>query len=430
MVKKVIDFVSSRLARLHRSKPATTAPAGKVARAASLPGRRLSPGLHCRCGKDGRVYYCIDFQFRGRRHYMRLGPVTREQAEARVREAWDFARRREAGLELDPAPPLRFSDVVQRYLGNMKARGCTSKSIAAAARSIRVVEPFLAGRPIDAITTADIERARDELMKERGSETVRRVVSTVATVFRFGERNGFCPRNPAAGLVPPRGRRAFRESWCLDPNEESRLHGAFQGLGLDRFWPAVILAIDTGLRTSEIVSLRREAILPSGNVLRICGGKFPWRRDRERYIPLTRRAAWLLGRSARVAEAAGSPWIFPSAEDPARHVSPAVLLRAFQEATQRCGWGRRRFHDLRHAFHLRRRVSGLHRLIEQAGAEARSFVGSASISATEAYLRRDLDTEALRPLVERLEEWLRAKGAWSSEPEAGAASAPEVRRAA
>lgn len=153
----------------------------------------------------------------------------------------------------------------------------------------------------------------------------------------------------------------------------------------------------TGLRVSELVSLRRASVARDGRTVTVRG-----KGDKERLVPLgaTARAAldaWLpvreeLLRSRGAARPAPSPWLFPS-RSASGHLTRDRFAKLLRDLAAPAGIEPRRIspHVLRHAF-------ATHLLAN--GADLRSvqqMLGHADISTTEIYTRV-LD-DRLRSLV-------------------------------
>jgi integrase/recombinase XerD len=153
-----------------------------------------------------------------------------------------------------------------------------------------------------------------------------------------------------------------------------------------RLYVLLELLYATGMRVSELVSLRRSAVLRDASFLTITG-----KGNKERVVPVNDRARDAV--RAWVASQPPGPWLFPASGE-AGYLSRQVFARELKGLAARAGISSARVapHVLRHAF-------ASHLL--QGGADLRvvqTLLGHADISTTQIYTHV-LD-EKLRTLVE------------------------------
>ncbi|MEM1381602.1 MAG: site-specific tyrosine recombinase XerD [Pseudomonadota bacterium] len=137
----------------------------------------------------------------------------------------------------------------------------------------------------------------------------------------------------------------------------------------------------TGLRVSELVSLRLSSFFPGNtSILRVRG-----KGDKERLVPLTEEAEAVVGQYLREARDSfvpegGSPFLFPTSAK-AGHLTTARFAQLLKDLADQAGIDRNRIspHVLRHAF-------ATHLL--EGGADLRSLqhlLGHADITTTQVY---------------------------------------------
>jgi integrase/recombinase XerD len=153
-----------------------------------------------------------------------------------------------------------------------------------------------------------------------------------------------------------------------------------------RLYVLLELLYATGMRVSELVSLRRAAVMRDTSFLTVRG-----KGNKERIVPLNDRArdavrAWLATHEA-------GPWLFPAAGE-SGHLTRQLFARDLKGLAGRAGIASARVapHVLRHAF-------ASHLL--QGGADLRvvqTLLGHADISTTQIYTH--ILDEKLRTLVE------------------------------
>jgi len=155
-------------------------------------------------------------------------------------------------------------------------------------------------------------------------------------LFAWLTERWFLPVNPAPALeVPPP--RAFRGR-ALTPDEQQAVQNAATAYS----WLKVLLALDAGLRYSEVVALRLQHIDFANRELLV----FSPKTRTQRLVPLTRRLFLALSERCQ------------NLEDPEAHVlqwgaQPAWHTSAFMRRLREKVGFDFRFHDLRHTFATR-----------------------------------------------------------------------------
>ena len=206
--------------------------------------------------------------------------------------------------------------------------------------------------------------------------------SAVRQFYRFALGEGWRADDPSRRLdAPKQGRNLPR---TLDAQEIERLLTAAatrDGAGGLRLVALVEMAYASGLRVSELLGLRVEAVRrdPAFLIVRGKGGK-------ERLAPLNASArdavrTWLMARdTARPEKAPDSPWLFPSGSAKG-HLTPRRFAQLLDQAAVDAGIDPARVspHVLRHAF-------ATHLL--EGGADLRvvqTLLGHADIATTQIY---------------------------------------------
>ncbi|RZJ01910.1 MAG: tyrosine recombinase [Brevundimonas sp.] len=206
--------------------------------------------------------------------------------------------------------------------------------------------------------------------------------SAVRQFYRFALGEGWRADDPSRRLDAPKQGRSLPK--VLSPDEVEALLAAASardGTGTLRLVALVELAYASGLRVSELLALRVEAVRrdPAYLIVRGKGGK-------ERLAPLNASAreavkAWLVVRdAARPDKVPDSPWLFPSASAKG-HLTPRRFAQLLDHAAMDAGLDPARVspHVLRHAF-------ATHLL--EGGADLRvvqTLLGHADIGTTQIY---------------------------------------------
>ena len=234
------------------------------------------------------------------------------------------------------------------------------------------------------------------------ARTAARRLSCLRQYHRFLAREGFRADDPTAQLEPPRPGRALPRFLS-----EAEVAALLRAAGPDGVLPperqhralaGLEILYSTGLRISEMLSLRRAQLSGDGRILLVRG-----KGGRERLVPLSDAARDAAQRLVQH-DAAASVWLFPG-RDPARAMTRQGFDRVLHEVALRAGLDPARLspHVLRHSF-------ASHMLAH--GADLRSLqrlLGHADIATTQIYTH---------VLAERLQQLVAAHhplaggGAW------------------
>lgn len=274
-------------------------------------------------------------------------------------------------------------------------RDASPHTIAAYARDLADAEAGLGAGGLMCADEAGLERWYASL-SSRGlsAATAARRRSAVRQFYRFCLGEGWRGDDPSRRLDAPKQGRTLPKT--LSTEEVSRLLTACarrDGASGLRLVALVELAYASGLRVSELLALRLEAVQrdPSFLIVRGKGGK-------ERLAPLNESArgavkAWLVARNAARPESAPeSPWLFPSTAS-SGHLTPRRFAQILDRAAIDAGIDPARVspHVLRHAF-------ATHLL--EGGADLRvvqTFLGHADIATTQIYTH--VATDRLNQIV-------------------------------
>ena len=243
------------------------------------------------------------------------------------------------------------NDVVA-YLASLDAEGLSASSAARRLSALRQFHKFLCADQI----------RPDDPTRIVASPKARRPLPHVLSVAEVDKLLSTAEAEAVADLPPPKRDAALRLYVLLE------------------------LLYATGMRVSELVSLRRAAVMRDASFLTVTG-----KGNKERIVPVNDRArdavkAWLT-------TLAPGPWLFPATGEDG-YLSRQVFARDLKGLAGRAGISSARVapHVLRHAF-------ASHLL--QGGADLRvvqMLLGHADISTTQIYTHV-LD-EKLRTLVE------------------------------
>lgn len=300
--------------------------------------------------------------------------------------------------------------------------------------SLEALADAFEGLHLDEINGAalhDFEAARRKAgwrssPKQRGTRgwravtaaTIRRDLACLSSMFGYAIEIEWIDSNPVSPYLKRGKRRGLRESpprrRYLTLDEEAKLLAAARGSNeAPDLYDAICVAIDTGLRRSEQLLLRRPQLRYDRNDIHLTEGT---KNARPRDVPLLPRTRAILERrpvvllprptlsarfqapgtvmeTAQSSSSAVSPYLFtnPETRRPYRHMN-----RALAGAARRAGIEPLTWHDLRRTCGCR--LLQQHRLSME---EVSLWLGHSSVTTTEKSYAF-LDEQHLQQAVERL----------------------------
>lgn len=289
--------------------------------------------------------------------------------------------------------------LVDAFLEMMSAeRGAARNTIEAYRRDLDDYAAFLASKGATP-TTASREQIVAYLSSLAGqglsaSSSARRL-SAIRQLHRFLCADGVRADDPTRIVASPRARRPLPKVLSVsevdrllataeaEANAEASPHK--QAVAL-RLYVLLELLYATGMRVSELVGLKRAAVMRDATFLTIRG-----KGGKERVVPINDRARDAVRTYA--ATLAPGPWLFPAGGEEG-HLSRQVFARELKGLAARAGIATARVapHVLRHAFASHLLAGGADLRVVQ------TLLGHADISTTQIYTHV-LD-EKLRNLVE------------------------------
>lgn len=289
--------------------------------------------------------------------------------------------------------------LVGAFLEMMSAeRGATKNTLDAYGRDLGGYTEYLerrGSRPL-AAGRQDVLGYLAELAAEglSAASSARRL-SAIRQFHRFLCAEALRADDPTRIVASPRTRRPLPK--VLSIAEVERLleraedeagaeQAPAQSMASRRLYVLLELLYATGMRVSELVGLRRAAVMRDTSYLTVTG-----KGRKERIVPLNDRARDAL--RAYLAMLPPGPWLFPAGGE-AGHLSRQVFARDLKLLAARTGLAAARVspHVLRHAFASHLLAGGADLRVVQ------TLLGHADISTTQIYTHV-LD-EKLRALVE------------------------------
>jgi integrase len=251
-------------------------------------------------------------------------------------DAEQWARQKEAEIDRGELPVdtrvLRshtLAQLLERYIATVvpHKRGAERERY-----MLRVVLRHpLARLSLHRLTPAEIAKYRDDRLATVTGATVRRELAVVRHCLQVARNEwGFVlPSNPVdqVKLPAPNNPRERRAS----TSELERLVEACEARGNQRLSAVIQLAVETGMRRSELLGMRWANIDLEARTLFLRNTK----NGHPRTVPLSPRAVEIIRTTPRVGDT-----VFP--------ISANALRLAWQRLRRRAGVSGLRFHDLRH----------------------------------------------------------------------------------
>ncbi|KKC34301.1 recombinase XerD [Devosia psychrophila] len=277
-------------------------------------------------------------------------------------------------------------------------RGAAKNTIDAYRRDLSDYAGFVAGRQMTLITVqretvnAYLDRLR---LDGLSASSAARRLSAIRQFHRFLCADGIRSDDPTRIVASPKSRRALPKVLSIEEVERLLVTAEAEAnaeptpekqAGALRLYVLLELLYATGLRVSELVSLRRSAVMRDTSYLTVRG-----KGNKERVVPLNDRARDAI--KTYVATMEPGPFLFP-ASGAEGYLSRQVFGRDLKLLAGRAGISSARVapHVLRHAFASHLLAGGADLRVVQ------MLLGHADISTTQIYTHV-LD-EKLRTLVE------------------------------
>jgi integrase len=189
----------------------------------------------------------------------------------------------------------------------------------------------LAQVALNRLSPAAIAQYRDDRLKIVQSGSVRRELAILQHCLELAKKEWGIPltTNPVQQITLPETAKARDRR--LEGNEGECLITALSATSLWYLRPLITLAIETGMRRGELLSIRWKDVDLTARTIRILKTK----NGHPRTIPLTPKAVEILASMERTDER-----VFP--------VTPNAVRLAWERLRRRAGLKDLRLHDLRH----------------------------------------------------------------------------------
>ncbi|GAB4490111.1 MAG: site-specific integrase [Thermodesulfovibrionales bacterium] len=339
--------------------------------------------------------YWMDVRINGRRKRLPTGTANRKLAE-RIHAKVFIDIEEGRWFEMQDRK-REFAEMIERY----KAEYSQHKDYYQAARDRSVFKHLTAyfgeDSPLDEVAERIGGYEHFRRAKKAKPATIVKELGLLRRMFNIARKQWkWKVSNPVSEIELPRVRN--ERVRYLSDEERERLQNALD-TAKDRWLkPLIVLAMETGLRLSNICNLRWEEVnLPIRTVV-ISAEKM--KNDDYLGIPLTERALNTLRELQKVKSLTGQVF-----HDQGQPLYPVKVQRAFRKAIKAAAITNFRFHDLRHTFasSLRQKGVDLHTISK--------LMGHRDTRMTNRYSH--LSVESLRSAVATLDgtKWTQSEGA-------------------
>jgi integrase len=313
--------------------------------------------------KRGKNFY-IDYYNGSTRRREIVGPVKGEAKRALAVRQAEIALGTFNLVRWTRIPTFReFAEKYEKVVSELKRGHAVERYY------IRMFVKLFGKKKINEITAEELERFQSERSHQVKPATVNRELTLLRHMFAKAVKWNLLAANPLRGVrsleVPDSLDR------ILELDEEKRLLAACDCVRSHYLRPAVLLALNTGMRRGEILSLEWQRVDLIHGRIRILNAKT---KSSARSIPLNATSYALL---CEIARSKKSFLVFPSN----RKVGERFLdlKKGFKKAVQLARITPIRFHDLRHTFATRLVQAGVDIITVQ------HLLGHAKISMTARY---------------------------------------------
>lgn len=287
-----------------------------------------------RVSKDGNISYRVLVRMKGypvqTATFRRLTDARRwaQETEVAIRDGRHF--------RTVEAKKHTLNDLVARYAEQYKDQ---KKSFKDQMRHLKFWQDEIGHSLLADINPALIVECRDKLSKGRKAGTVNRYLSAMSHPFTIAMKEyGWIDDNPfrkVSKLKEPRGRVRY-----LSDNERKELLKACKQHPNPALYVAVVLAISTGARRGEMISITWDQVDFEHQTIILHDTK----NDERRSLALRGHAFDLLKERYQQRDPE-NPWVFPGPQNPRK---PYDMTLPFNRAVKTAGIKDFRWHDLRH----------------------------------------------------------------------------------
>lgn len=333
------------------------------------PGETLTEqGIRFERTAEGDGIFTVNIMVNGQRIHRVVGResdgTTRTQAEAFIAQIRTDAKHDRLSLPKGRKIALSFRDAAAKYLHKLELEGGRDLKMKKA-RLERHLVPFFGNTPLSKITGFDIERYKKQRQQEpslRGGDrvskqtkevgilpcaqssqakpgTINRELAVLSHLFNKALEWGWIQCQPAK---IKRYKEGDGRIHYLTVEQVAQLIEAAKASNNPQLYPFIVIALETSMRMSEVLAIRRENIDVERHRIWI-----PQAKAGRREQPITAHLASFLADYVAALQP-GTPWLFPSPAAKSGHT--VDIRKPFIKAVLAAGLDPRSVvrHTLRH----------------------------------------------------------------------------------
>ncbi|MSR09704.1 MAG: site-specific integrase [Gammaproteobacteria bacterium] len=288
------------------------------------PGKKLTEhGITFERSAQGDGMFSVNIMVDGQRIHRVVGRdsdgTTRTQAEEFISKVRTDARHDRLSLPKGRKVALGFRAAATRYLERLKEEG--GKDLKAKRHRLTLnLTPFFGDTPLTRINSFDVERYKKHRQHEKARKstvkgetaykqeppspgTINRELAVLSHLLNKAVEWGWLDRRPA--VIRRLRENGGRISYLTVEQAKSLLEAALAD-GNAQIYPFIVIGLDTAMRMTEILSIRREHLHLDRRIIHI-----PHAKAGTREQPITAHLAEFL-RGYLAALPQSIPWLFPS----------------------------------------------------------------------------------------------------------------------
>jgi len=307
------------------------------------PARKARRRTRCMF-KDARGRWWLDYYAPNGKRRRKLVGTSKSDAERMLRKIKTTI---DSNSYVDPTKAPSFREFAALF---MERHGQHKPSYARNEGMFERLKDYFGQVKISKINSGHIESYRLMRLAQKSRRapgpvsnvTVNRDVEALRSMLAKAVKWGFIGRNPASE-VEDFDEDNKRERF-LSSDEIRRLLRATKQSASPILRPAVYLALQTGMRKSELLGLRWSDVNFEASKLLARDTK----NGEPRQVPMSRRSTWLLKKMA--AKNPLAEWVFESQQRDGTKSGATDIKTGWHRAMRLARIERFRFHDLRHTF--------------------------------------------------------------------------------
>lgn len=335
--------------------------------------------------KNSRIWW-MSFSVNGKQYLRSTGTHDKKFAEAILAKIKTQILEGK-WFDVDTAKQYTFNDMMEKYFKEHASVHKEQSTLRRDFDSYSHLKMIFAGLTLDRITPELVVGYRNKRLSGNASHsTILNELGLLRNAFNISIKNWrWCKENPVSQVKLNLKARQI-DRW-LSYGEQERLLIAAKNKLLEQLSDIIILALNTGMRNSEILSLKNQDVDFSRKTLVVMKSKTKGKQT----IPLNNTAFELLIRRSKVIPS--SRYVFSTGQG--TRITARNLNRAFYKAIKKANISSFRFHDIRHTFATRLVQSGVNLY------KVSKLLGHKDISTTQRYAHHY--PESLRDGVEILD---------------------------